>query len=70
MFHIKIISVSDRQENIVRKRENAGLPAFSPFSTMFSNAFLCRAMKTRDYLGNGYDPFEFRSDHLKVWKVL
>ena len=35
-----MISVFDKVENIVEKGENAWLPAFSPFPTMFSNAFL------------------------------
>ena len=30
----------DRVENTVGKGENAGLPAFSPFPTVFSKAFL------------------------------
>ena len=37
-----MISVSDMEENIVGKGENAGLPAFSPFPKMFSEAFFCR----------------------------
>ena len=40
-----IIFVSDREENM-GKAENA----FSPFPTMFSKAFLCWAVKTRDCL--------------------
>ena len=35
-----IISVFDRVENIVGKGENAGLPAFSPFPTMFQKPSL------------------------------
>ena len=33
-----------RVENIVRKGENAGLPAFSPFPTMFSKGFIYRVV--------------------------
>ena len=51
-FFVKmIISVSDSEKNHCRKRENAGLPAFSPVSTMFSKVFFCRAVKTMDCLG-------------------
>ena len=42
-------------ENIVRKRENAGVfspcPAFSPFPTMFSKGFFCSVLKSRDCVG-------------------
>ena len=34
-----VVSEFDREENIVGKGENAGLPAFSPFPTMFSKGF-------------------------------
>ena len=43
-----INSVFDRIENIVGKGENAGLPAFSPFPTMFSKVFFLRVIKSRD----------------------
>ena len=33
------VFVFERVENIVGKGENAGLPAFSPFPTMFSKVF-------------------------------
>ena len=33
-------SLNDYVENIVGKGEDAGLPAFSPFSTMFSTFFV------------------------------
>ena len=39
--------VLDRVENVV-KGENAGLPAFSPFPTMFSKGYFHRAIKSRD----------------------
>ena len=34
-----------RVEDIVGKGENAGLPAFSPFPTMFSKGFFYRVIK-------------------------
>ena len=52
-----MISVSDREENIIGKAENAGLPAFSPFPTLFSKAFFSRAVKTMDCLGKGLPAF-------------
>ena len=47
IFHL------DRQENILEKRRKCWLPAFSPFLTMFSKGFFCRAVKTRDCFGKG-----------------
>ena len=44
----KLKFVLGRVENIVGKEENAGLPAFSPFSTMFSKAFIYRVVKSLD----------------------
>ena len=49
-----VIYVFDRVENIVGKGENADhsfkywSPAFSPFPTMFSNAFLSKVIKSQD----------------------
>ena len=43
--------VSDREENIVGKGETAGYQQFLLFPTMFSKAFSCKAVKTRDCLG-------------------
>ena len=40
-------------ENIVRKGENAGKPAFSPFPTMFSKVFSARVSKIRDCVVKG-----------------
>ena len=48
-----MISVHDRIENIVEKGENAGLPAFSLFSTMFSKGLFLRVFKSRDFEVNG-----------------
>ena len=45
-----MISVLDREENIVGKGENA-VPAFPPFPAMFSKAFLCSSVKTKECLG-------------------
>ena len=36
---VMVISVFDGEENIVRKRTKCWLPAFFPFSTMFSTLF-------------------------------
>ena len=41
----KVTYVLGWMENIVRRRENAGLPAFSSFSTMFSKSFFSRLSK-------------------------
>ena len=35
-------------ENIVGKEENAGLPAFSSFPTMFSKSFFLRVVRSWD----------------------
>ena len=43
-----LISVFCKVENTVEKAENAGLPAFSPFPTMFSKGFLLRVVKSQD----------------------
>ena len=40
-----MISVFDKIENNVEKGENAGIPAFSPFPTMFSKGFFLGAVK-------------------------
>ena len=42
-----MISVSDREENIVEKGENVGYQQLP----MFSKALYCRAMETRDFMG-------------------
>ena len=44
----KMIFVFDRVENIDGKGENAGLLAFSPFSSMFSNGLSLRVVKSQD----------------------
>ena len=44
--HLKFIS--GRVENIMRKGENAGLPAFSPFLMMFSKSFCFKVVKICD----------------------
>ena len=49
-----MISVSDREENIVGQGENPGNQNISPFPTMFLKAFFCRALKTKDSLGKGF----------------
>ena len=41
---VMMISVFDRVESTVEKGENAGLPAFSPFPTVFSKASFLRAI--------------------------
>ena len=46
------ISVSDREENIVGKAENAGYQHFLLFPQCFQKLF-CGAMKTRNCLGMG-----------------
>ena len=49
--------VLDRVENFMAKGENAAyqqkccLPAFSPFITMFSKAFLSKVIESRDCVG-------------------
>ena len=43
-----MIFVFDRVENIDGKGENAGLLAFSPFSSMFSNGLSLRVVKSQD----------------------
>ena len=40
-----------RVENIMGKGENAGIPAFSPFPTIFSKAFYFKFMKSHGFLG-------------------
>ena len=45
-----MISLSYRVEKIVGKGENAGLPAFSPFPTMFSMGFFRRVIKSRYFV--------------------
>ena len=47
-----IISVLDREENIVGKEESACCQHFS-FFHIFFKAFFSRAVKTRDCLGKG-----------------
>ena len=49
----KVRFVLGRIENIVEKGENAGLPAFSPFPTMFSRAFFFKVVKSRDCFRKG-----------------
>ena len=49
----KLNSVLGRVENIMGKGDNAGLPAFSPFATMFSKAFFSRGVKSRDRVVKG-----------------
>ena len=44
------ISLFDRVENTVGKGEKCWLPAFSPFPTVFSKAFFCKFVKSRDYV--------------------
>ena len=39
-----------RAESIVGKRRKCWLPAFSPFPTMFTKAFLSKGVKSRDCL--------------------
>ena len=44
----KLKFLFDTDENIVEKGENVFLPAFSPFPTMFSNAFFVQGcLKSR-----------------------
>ena len=43
-----MISISDREENIVGKGENAGYQHFLLFPQCFSKAFFCRGVKNRD----------------------
>ena len=44
------ISLYDRVENTVGKGENAGLPAFSPFPTVFSKAFFFGVVQSRGWV--------------------
>ena len=46
-------SVSNREENIVGKGENAGNQHFLLFPTMFSNAFFYREVKNHGLFGKG-----------------
>ena len=41
----------DRHENIVGKGENAGLPAFSPFPSMFSKRFFTQGRQKSGVCG-------------------
>ena len=54
---IALIQISNfflgRVENIMGKGENVGLPAFSPFPTIFSRAFYFKVMKSHVFLGKG-----------------
>ena len=45
---LKLNFLGGRVVNIVGKGENAGLPAFSPFPTMFSKGFFLHVVKSRD----------------------
>ena len=48
-----MISVSDREENILGKERKCWLPAFSPFPTTFSKDIFLRAVKTSNRLEMG-----------------
>ena len=48
-----MISVSEREENIVGKGENAGYKHFLLFPQCFQRPSFFRDMKTRDCLGKG-----------------
>ena len=50
-----MISVYDRVENAVGKGENAGIPAFSSFSTVFSKALSFKVIKSRDCVIKGFN---------------
>ena len=47
-FHHTILTLNDPKDEGL---ENYCGKAFSPFPTMFSKAFFCMAMKTRDCFG-------------------
>ena len=49
-----MIYVFDREEKNCGRRKG-WLPAFSPFSAMFSKVFLIKVMKTRACVVKGYD---------------
>ena len=52
-----MIFVSDREENIVGKEENASYQHFLLYPQCLKKPFFCRAMKTRNYLEEGYTIF-------------
>ena len=54
----KWIFVLGMLENIVGKGENAGYQHFLLFPQCFQKPSFCRAVKTRDCLGKGYDKEE------------
>ena len=45
-----VVSVFDREENIVGKGENAGHQNFLLFPTMFPKGFFLRVVNSRDYV--------------------
>ena len=48
-----MISLLDRVENTVGKREKCWLPAFSPFPTVFSKDFFLRVVESQDCVVTG-----------------
>ena len=49
----KVKCVVEKVKDIVGKGENAGLPAFSPFLTMFSKGFFLKVVESQEWVVKG-----------------